>query len=72
MNFEEYRGYDATGLAHLVASGEVSAAERYLLSRIDGRRDLADIALTAPFPELHALRLFEKLVESGIVKLSAG
>ena len=33
MNFEEYRGYDATGLAHLVASGEVTAAELLELAR---------------------------------------
>lgn len=33
MNFEEYRGYDATGLAHLVASRQVSAAELLELAR---------------------------------------
>ncbi|MDT5283512.1 MAG: amidase, partial [Mycobacterium sp.] len=33
MNFEEYRAYDATGLAKLVADGEVSAAELLVLAR---------------------------------------
>jgi amidase len=33
MNFEEYRGYDATGLAALVADGQVSAAELLVLAQ---------------------------------------
>ncbi|BBW99700.1 amidase [Mycolicibacterium moriokaense] len=33
MNFEEYRRYDATGLAKLVAEGEVSPAELLTLAR---------------------------------------
>jgi Asp-tRNA(Asn)/Glu-tRNA(Gln) amidotransferase A subunit family amidase len=33
MNFEEYRAYDATGLAQLVADKEVSAAELLALAR---------------------------------------
>lgn len=33
MNFEEYRSYDATGLATLVAEGQVSAAELLDLAR---------------------------------------
>lgn len=33
MNFEEYRSYDATGLAKLVADKEVSAAELLALAR---------------------------------------
>lgn len=33
MNFEEYRAYDATGLAKLVADKEVSAAELLVLAR---------------------------------------
>lgn len=33
MNFEEYRSYDATGLAQLVADHEVSAAELLTLAR---------------------------------------
>jgi amidase len=33
MNFEEYRSYDATGLAKLVADGEASATELLALAR---------------------------------------
>src|SRR4051794_11218051 len=33
MNFEEYRSYDATGLAKLVADGQVSATELLSLAR---------------------------------------
>lgn len=33
MNFDEYRTYDATGLAELVADGQVSAAELLALAR---------------------------------------
>lgn len=33
MNFEEYRAYDATGLAALVADGQVSAAELLTLAQ---------------------------------------
>jgi amidase len=33
MNFEEYRAYDATGLAKLVADKEVTAAELLALAQ---------------------------------------
>ncbi|HHQ41927.1 MAG TPA: amidase, partial [Chromatiales bacterium] len=41
MNFEEYRGFDATGLAGLVARGEVTPRE--LFERAEARaRELAE------------------------------
>lgn len=37
MNFEEYRGYDALGLAQLVAAGETTAAELLEAARLRAR-----------------------------------
>ncbi len=48
----------------------LSAPERYLLSRIDGRRDVAAIIHVSPLHELEALRYFQSFVDSGFVKLT--
>ncbi len=48
---------------------QLTAPERYLLSRVDGSRDVASIVQVSPLHELEALKLFQKLVDSGLVKL---
>lgn len=47
----------------------LSAPEKYLLSRIDGRRDLASIISVSPLQEMEALKLFQQFIESGLVAL---
>jgi hypothetical protein len=47
----------------------LSAPERYLLSRVDGRRDLMAIVKMSPLPELEALKYLRGFVERGLVKL---
>ncbi|XXF75273.1 DUF4388 domain-containing protein [Myxococcaceae bacterium GXIMD 01537] len=49
----------------------LSAPERYLLSRVDGRRDVAAIVHVSPLQELEALKFFSGFVEQGLVKLTA-
>jgi hypothetical protein len=49
---------------------QMSAPERYLLSRIDGRRDVAAIVHVSPLQELEALKFFAGFVEQGLVKLT--
>lgn len=48
----------------------LSAPERYLLSRIDGKRDVAAIVHVSPLHELEALKYFQGFVDSGFVKLT--
>ncbi|MGA9525801.1 MAG: DUF4388 domain-containing protein [Myxococcaceae bacterium] len=48
---------------------QLSAPERYLLSRVDGSRDVASIVQVSPLHELEALKLFQKLVDARLVKL---
>lgn len=50
---------------------QLSAPERYLLSRIDGRRDVAAIVHVSPLQELDALKFFQGFVDRGLVKLTA-
>lgn len=50
---------------------QLSAPERYLLSRIDGRRDVAAIVHVSPLQELDALKFFQGFVDTGLVKLTA-
>jgi hypothetical protein len=50
---------------------QLSAPERYLLSRVDGRRDLAAIVNVSPLQELEALKFFQGFVDQGLVKLTA-
>jgi hypothetical protein len=49
---------------------QLSAPERYLLSRIDGRRDVAAIVHVSPLQELDALKYFQGFVDRGLVKLA--
>ena len=44
--------------------------ERYLLSRIDGKRDLGGIINMSPLTELEALKYFQTFVDAGLVKLT--
>jgi hypothetical protein len=46
--------------------------ELYLLSRVDGRRDLASIVRMSPLKEADALRHFYGLLERGLIGLSVG
>ncbi|HYO57161.1 DUF4388 domain-containing protein [Archangium sp.] len=48
---------------------QLSAPERYLLSRIDGKRDLGAIISVSPLKELEALKYFRAFVDTGLVKL---
>ncbi|WP_163999318.1 DUF4388 domain-containing protein [Pyxidicoccus caerfyrddinensis] len=50
---------------------QLTAPERYLLSRIDGRRDVAAIVHVSPLQELDALKFFQGFVDRGLVKLTA-
>jgi hypothetical protein len=47
----------------------LTAPERYLLSRLDGRRDLPAIINVSPLRELEALSLFQRFEEQGLVEL---
>jgi hypothetical protein len=49
---------------------QLSAPERYLLSRIDGKRDVGAIIRVSPLHELEALKYFQGFVDSGFVKLT--
>ncbi|PTL75903.1 DUF4388 domain-containing protein [Vitiosangium sp. GDMCC 1.1324] len=51
-------------------SMQLSAPERYLLSRIDGKRDLGAIISVSPLKELEALKYFRAFVDTGLVKLT--
>jgi len=55
--------------AHDVGLMRLSAAEKYLLGRCDGSRDLRQIAQLAPLSELEVLRAVKKFVEGRIVEL---
>jgi len=48
----------------------LSAPERYLLSRVDGRRDLEAIVRVAPLREFEALTYFERFRTQGWVTIS--
>ncbi len=54
---------------HEVGLMRLSAAEKYLLGRCDGSRDLRQIIQLAPLSELEVLRAVAKFVEGGIVEL---
>jgi len=55
----------AGGIARL----RVSAADKYLLSRCDGRRDLLELARLAPMREVDVLKAFRRLVDQHLVEL---
>ncbi len=48
----------------------LTAPERYLLSRFDGKRDLPTIINVSPLRELDALAHFQRFLEQGLVELS--
>ena len=48
----------------------LTSPERYLISRIDGRRDVGDILRVSPLHELDALRYFQGFVDTGLVLLT--
>jgi hypothetical protein len=48
----------------------LTSPERYLLSRIDGRRDVAAIVHVSPLQELEALKFFQGFVDTELVKLT--
>ena len=50
----------------------LDAAQKYLLSRCDGRRALGQIAQVAPLEELEVLKAFAGFVGRGVVELRAG
>jgi hypothetical protein len=47
----------------------LSAPERYLLSRVDGTKDVPSIIELSPLHELEALKLFKRFLDSGLVRL---
>ena len=47
----------------------LSARERYVLHRIDGRRDVATLTVSTPLGELETLRALRKLHHAGLVEL---
>ena len=51
---------------------KLSAPERYLLSRVDGRRDIHTIVTVSPVRELEALKHFRRFIDSGLVSLGRG
>jgi hypothetical protein len=55
--------------SHEVGLLRLSSAEKYLLSRCDGTRDLRRIAQVAPLRELEVLKAFKKFVDGQIVEL---
>jgi hypothetical protein len=55
---------------HEVGLMRLSAAEKYLLGRCDGTRDLRQIIQLAPLPELEVLRAVKKFVDGKIVELA--
>jgi hypothetical protein len=52
-----------------VARMRLSSAEKYLLSRCNGARDLRQISRVAPLSELEVLKAFKKFLESQVVEL---
>jgi hypothetical protein len=57
-----------------LSSGEIAglgldAAQKYLLSRCDGRRALGQIAQVAPLDELEVLKAFRDFLDAGVVEL---
>lgn len=48
---------------------QLTAPERYLLSRVDGQRDVPSIIQVSPLHELQALKLFRRFVDAGLVRV---
>jgi hypothetical protein len=49
---------------------QMTAPERYLLSRIDGKRPVASIVQVSPLRELDALKFFSRFIDAGLVKVA--
>jgi hypothetical protein len=47
----------------------LSAPEKYLLSRIDGGRDVLSIVSVSPLQELEALKLFQRFLDTELIRL---
>ncbi|MBI3183565.1 MAG: DUF4388 domain-containing protein [Myxococcales bacterium] len=48
---------------------QMTPPEKYLLSRVDGSREVASIVHVSPLRELDALKYFEQFVRKGLVKI---
>lgn len=48
----------------------LSAPEKYLLSRVDGTRDLKSLISVSPIQELEALKLFQRFVDAGWISFA--
>lgn len=53
-----------------IAKLTLTAPERYLLSRIDGRRGVEDILRIAPVKEFEGLVAFDRFVDQRWIKLA--
>jgi hypothetical protein len=53
----------------LAISSKWSPAQRYILSRIDGQRNLRSIIMVSPLKEVEALKTFRQLIKAGYVAL---
>lgn len=52
-----------------IAKLRLAAADRYLLSRCDGRRDVRALAALAPMRELDALKAIRRLADADLIEL---
>lgn len=55
--------------ASRLRGADLSPPEKYLLSRVDGKRDIRGIIAVAPLKELDALKYFQRFVENGLIRL---
>jgi len=53
----------------LAISSKWTPAQRYILSRIDGQRNLRSIIMVSPLKEVEALKTFRVLIKAGYVAL---
>ncbi len=58
-----------TAAATRVKELSLSAPERYLLSRVDGRRSVSAIVQVSPLHELQGLKIFDRLLERKLISL---
>jgi hypothetical protein len=55
-----------------IARLRLSSADKYLLSRCDGRRTVRQLAQIAPLRELEVLKAVRRLADAGVVELGPG
>jgi hypothetical protein len=55
--------------AHDLARLRLSSADKYLLSRCDGRRDVRQLAMVAPLRELDVLKAIRRFADAELVAL---